>query len=131
MTILLVAASPIELEAEADAAGLPGPALAAGLSLYHTLTSELGLRALEADKEEPTEWPVHRFILSENHVGGEDPVARLQGLAHARHVSRKLDAGEVAPTTLYADARDGGYRGLLIACPDETRMAQALKAAGA
>lgn len=129
MTILLVAASPIELEAEADDAALPEAALIAGLALYHTLTSELGLRTLAAEKEEATDWPVHRFVLSE--AGGDDPVLRLQGLGHARHISHTLSADEIAPTILYADAHEGAYRGLLIACPDETRMAQALKAAGA
>ena len=126
MTILLAAASPIELEAEADAAGLPAAALKAGLELYHSLTAALGLRSLAAEQEEPTDWPVHRFLLSD--ADGADPAHQLEGLGHARHVSRTLGADEVAPSILYADAQQGTYHGLLIAAADETRMALALRA---
>ncbi len=126
VTILLAAASPIELEAEADAAGLPEAALKAGLELYHALTASLGLRSLPAAPEEPTDWPVHRFLLSD--ADGADPAHQLEGLDHARHVSRTLGADEVAPSILYADAQQGDYRGLLIAAADETRMALAMRA---
>lgn len=126
MTILLAAASPIELEAEADAAGLPAAALTAGLELYHGLTATLGVRSLSAEQEEPTDWPVHRFLLSD--ADGADPAHYLEGLDHARHVSRTMGAHEVAPSILYAEARKGEYRGLLIAAADETRMALALRA---
>ncbi len=126
MTILLAAASPIELEAEADAAGLPAAAREAGLALYHELTASLGVRTLPAAPEEPTDWPVHRFLLSD--AAGADPAHALEDLDHTRHVARTLSADEVAPSILYADAQQGEYRGLLIAAADETRMALAMKA---
>ncbi len=126
MTILLAAASPIELEAAAEAAGLPAAAVEAGLALYHELTASLGVRTLPAEPEEPTDWPVHRFLLSD--ADGIDPAHALESLDHTRHVSRTLSANEMAPSILYADAQQGAYRGLLIAAADETRMALAMKA---
>ena len=58
---LVIAGSPVELEAEADEGQLTPDGRVAALALFHSLTSrlELGLLTTQAEGGEP--WPRHRF----------------------------------------------------------------------
>lgn len=126
----LSAASPIEIEALADAGGLPAPARAAALALFHDLTSREELAALALPDAGPggggrhdgAEWPAHRFLF-----GGAAELApvldRLRGMPDAAELGG-ADAPEGRmPGTLFVVGGQDGFTGVLLACADAVRLA--------
>ncbi len=138
----LSAASPIEIEALADAGGLPAPARAAALALFHDLTSREELAALALPDPAPgrpgsgqagsgqagaghhdgAEWPAHRFLFGE--AADLAPVLdRLRGMPDAAELGG-ADAPEGRmPGTLFVVGSQGGFTGVLLACADADRLA--------
>ena len=133
----LSAASPIEIEALADAGGLPAPARAAALALFHHLTSREELAVLglpdsapvrpgsgqaEAGHHDGAEWPAHRFLFGE--AADLAPVLdRLRGMPDAAELGG-ADAPEGRmPGTLFVVGSQDGFTGVLLACVDAARLA--------
>ena len=114
MSTLLVASSPVEIEAEADELGLDPAARGAALHLFHDLTSRLELAAVELRGEGGTEWPHHRFFFG--HV--EDIVSALRARPEALSVTGPPPAGTAAPVTLFIEGADAGFTAVLVACAD-------------
>lgn len=118
MSTLLVASSPVEIEAEADELGLDPLARGAALALFHDLTSRLELAAVELRGEGGTEWPHHRF-----HFGRVDAVAAaLRARPDALSVTSPPPAGTRAPATLFIEGADGDYTAVLVACADPASL---------
>ena len=129
---LLSAASPIEIEALADAQDLPAPARAAALALFHSLTSREELAALSLPDpgigggeghHDGAEWPVHRFLFGR----GDDmaPVLdRLRGLPDAAELGGEDAPEGVMPGTLFLVGSQDGFTGVLLACADAMRLGE-------
>lgn len=113
MDKLLIASSPVEIEARAEEVGLPRAAHDVALALFHDLTDRLG-KAARSLPGQATHWPSHRFYFAE--AAEPELAALLQGLAD------RPDFAEVGgpaydgrqPAGLFVrDARDG-YAGVLV-----------------
>ena len=126
MSTLLVASSPVEIEAEADESGLDPLARGAALALFHDLTSRLELAAVELRGEGGTEWPNHRFLFG--HV--EDVLAALRARPDALSVTSAPPAGTAAPATLFIDGADAGFSAVLVACADPALLRAVGEAVG-
>ena len=117
MADLLVAASPVEIQAEADEAALSPEARGAALHLFHALTARLGL----ADGGSAEDWPAHRFFFGP----ADGPVGAVLDALRARS-----DAAEVsalpprggAPDTLFTAASEGEHAAVLVACTDAVTL---------
>lgn len=123
----LSAASPIEIEALADAQDLPAPARAAALALFHDLTSREELTALSlpdagAGHHDGTEWPAHRFLFGQ--AADLAPVlGTLRGLPDAAELGGADMPEGVMPGTLFLVGSQDGFTGVLLACADAARLA--------
>jgi hypothetical protein len=113
MDKILVASSPVEIEAKAEAAGLPRAVHDLALALFHGLTDRLG-RAARSLPGRAAHWPSHRFYFAD--AAEPEMTVLLQGLEH------RPDFAEVGgatydgrqPAGLFVrDARDG-YVGVLV-----------------
>lgn len=116
MPELITAASPIEIQAKADEAGLPPPARDAALRLFHDLTSRIGLAAVKLEREDGEEWPRHRFYFG---PGGGSLAAlaeTLRAQPGAAEVAADPRPGDAAPDTIYVTGSDDGFEAVLIAC---------------
>ena len=126
MTDLLIASSPVEIEAKVEEAGLGKEAEAQALSVFHELASDLELLSLDLRKECQAEWPKHRFYFGPASGGIAQALAVLQGRPDAWRVEPSCrPAGR--PAVLFLHREAGGFAGLLVACPD----ADVLRAASA
>ena len=105
---MLIASSPVEIDAEAETAGLSPAAHAAARELFHSLTDRLG-RAVAELSVGHEDWPTHRFYFAAE-PGGLAPLrAGLQARADIAEIG---DAGPAEVRSglagLYcADGRDG------------------------
>lgn len=115
MADLMTAASPIEIQAKADEAGLPPSAREAALRLFHDLTSRIGLAALELARDDGEEWPRHRFYFGPEGgvLGALADVLRAQ--PEAAEVRPAPLATDDAPDTIYVTGSDAGFEAVLIA----------------
>ena len=105
---LLIASSPVEIEAGAEESGLPRAAHDLALALFHDLTGRLG-HAARALPGGAAHWPSHRFYFAE--AGEPELAVLLQGLA-ARpdfaEVGGAAYEGGGQPAGLFVrEARDG------------------------
>jgi hypothetical protein len=110
MTEIMVAGSPVEIEAKADAAGLGQDVREAALGEFHALTSRLELNLLQGDADGGEPWPRHRFYF------GPAPeiaamVARLHGMDGV------AEAPDTAPIVFVASSA-GAFGALLVAGSD-------------
>ena len=115
MDRLLIASSPVEIEAKAGEAGLPQPAHDVALAMFHALTDRLG----QAGRLQPgadTSWPSHRFYFGDD--ADEAIAALLEGLLARPDLVEITDAVPTTvppPAGLFArDSRDG-FSGILVA----------------
>ena len=118
MAELLVAASPVEIQAEADEAGLAPDAREAALHLFHELTTRLGV----ADGGSAEEWPSHRFFFGRQ----DGPIGGLLGALRTRPGTAEVAAlparGADAPGTLFTAASNGSFAAVLLACGDAASL---------
>jgi len=132
----LSAASPIEIEALADAQDLPAPARAAALALFHDLTSREELAALNLPAagteragagqagighHDGAEWPAHRFLFGQ----AADLAPVLDTLRQRPDAAERggADAPEGGmPRTLFLVGSQDGFTGVLLACADAARL---------
>jgi hypothetical protein len=117
MAGLMIAASPVEIEAKADEANLPQDARQAALRLFHDLTSRLELASIELDRADGEEWPRHRFYFGPE----QGEVARLLDALRGQPDTAELtssSSGAGSPDTLFITGSDGAFAAVLIACAD-------------
>ena len=131
---ILSAASPVEIEASADTLALPAPARAAALALFHDLTSReelaaLSLPAVDGQRHDGTEWPVHRFLF-----GTTAELAPVLDALRQRPDVAEIGAGDapegLVPRTLLLTGGQDGFSGALLACSDPGRLAEAMAESG-
>lgn len=112
MPRMLVAASPVEIEARAEEAGLPEEARLAARRMFHDLTDRIA-KATIARARQHEDWPNHRFYFG---TPGAEMGALEDGLR------RRVDLVDVAdgapggvPEGLFARAQEGAFLGVLVA----------------
>ena len=110
---LLIASSPVEIEAKAEEAGLARAAHDLALSLFHDLTGRLGAAA-RALPGEAAHWPSHRFYFAE--VGEPELAALVEGLAARPDFMEVGGAayGDGQPAGLFVREERGGHVGVLV-----------------
>lgn len=116
MPRMMVAASPVEIEAKAAEAGFPQDAHDVARQLFHDLTDRVSQAAVALERLHE-DWPNHRFYFG---TPGGEMQALLDGLAERPDM---LDASGVLPrggtvAGLYAQARQGAFVGVLVAHED-------------
>lgn len=123
---ILSAASPVEIMAKADDMALPAPARAAALALFHDLTSREELAALALPgRHDGAEWPAHGFLF-----GTQAEMAPVLDGLRRRPDAAELAAGDepegTMPQTLFVSGGQDGFMGVLLACSDAGRLAEAI-----
>ncbi|MBV9655470.1 MAG: hypothetical protein JOZ42_13000 [Acetobacteraceae bacterium] len=119
---MLIASSPVEIEAKADEAALAPEARAAALRLFHALTSRLELTPPVLAAQGGEDWPRHRFYFGP----ATGSIAGL--LDHLRTGPQTAEVTEEGPVTghvartLFVTGTDGVYAGVLVACADAEQM---------
>ena len=99
MPELITAASPIEIQAKADEAGLSQDARDAALRLFHDLTSRIGLAAVGLHRDDGEEWPRHRFYFGP----GGGSLADLAETLRAAATAQGGAGGALDPAPFTAD----------------------------
>ncbi len=113
MDTLLIASSPVEIEAKAEAAGLARPAHDLALALFHGLTDRLG-HAARSLPGQAAHWPSHRFYFARD--AEPEMAALLKGLEDRPDFAEVGGApydGQQPAGLFVRDARDG-YCGVLV-----------------
>lgn len=111
---MLIASSPVEIEAKAEAAGMPQDAHDAALRMFHALTDQIG-QATAALGTPFDDWPNHRFYFSDK---SDEMAALLQGLGARPDI---IDVAQGAsnpsgpPSGLYVKDSQAPYVGVLVA----------------
>lgn len=112
MPRLLVAASPVEIDAEAEAAGLPQGAHLTARRMFHDLTDRMA-QATIARERQHEDWPNHRFYFG---TQGAEMAALVKGLRGRADIVDIADgAGGAVPDGMYAQAVEGDFLGVLVA----------------
>ncbi len=112
MPRMRVAASPVEIDAQAEAAGLPQGTHLAARRMFHELTDQIA-QATIARERQHEDWPNHRFYFGTQGAEMEALVAGLRGRADIVDVAD--GAGTGVPEGLYAQALEGEFLGVLVA----------------
>ncbi len=110
MSDIMVAGSPVEIEAKADAAGLDQDVREAALAEFHALTSRLELNLLQGNAEGGEPWPRHRF-----YFGPAQQIAAMVDRLHG------MDGVAEAPATapiVFVSSTAGAFGALLVAGSD-------------
>jgi hypothetical protein len=114
MVGLLIASSPVEIEAKAEESAWPRLARETALSLFHELTDRIGhaARALEGAANN---WPTHRFYFSNNDDTEIASVIHgLQGRPDFIEVTDSIPAGRAEPVGLFVRESREGFTGVLV-----------------
>ena len=115
MDRLLIASSPVEIEAKALEAGLPRPAHDVALALFHELTDRLG-QAARLLPGADTRWPSHRFYCGDD--GDRALAALLEGLLARPDLAEVADgipAVAAEPAGMFARQSRDGFTAILVA----------------
>lgn len=112
MPRMLVAASPVEIDARAEEDGLPDEAHRVARRMFHALTDRIA-QATIARARRHEDWPNHRFYFGTH---GSEMAALLEGLRSRADI---VDIGEgdhgATPDGLYARDSEGAFLGVLVA----------------
>ena len=113
MDKLLIASSPVAIEAKAEATGLSRPAHDLALALFHVLTDRLG-HAARSLPGQAAHWPTHRFYFAE--AAEPELAALLKGLEDRpdfAEIGGAAYEGRQPAGLFVCEARDG-YCGVLV-----------------
>ena len=112
MPRMLVAASPVEIDARAEEHGLAPEAHEAARRMFHDLTDRIA-QATIARERQHEDWPNHRFYFGTH---GAEMGALEEGLRARADIVDVAD-GEVGgrPEGLYARAAEGAFLDVLVA----------------
>jgi hypothetical protein len=119
---MLIASSPVEIEAKADEAGLAPDARTAALHLFHDLTSRLELTSPALDAEGGDDWPRHRFYFGPSNGGITGLLEALRTGPQSSEVTASGPPADDAARTLFITGKDGAFAGVLVACADAAQM---------
>lgn len=112
MPRMLVAASPVEIDARAEAAGLPEVAWEVARRMFHDLTDRIA-QATIARERQHEDWPNHRFYFG---TQGAEMGALEEGLRARPDLVDVAEGVEgERPEGLYARAAEGPFVGVLVA----------------
>ena len=117
---MLIASSPVEIEAKADEAGLPEAAHDAAMSLFHELTDRIG-QAVVTLAISYEDWPKHRFYFAAEPAELDRLLAGLHGRADIVDVSSGVPDASDSINGLYARADAGDFSAVMVAHEDHTR----------
>ncbi len=112
MSRLLIASSPVEIEAMAQEAGLDQAARDAALALFHELTDRLG-HAARTLRGEGAAWPKHRFYFGPD----SDPeLGLLRDGLRARADFAEIAAAQLpsGPSGLFVQDSRAGFTAILV-----------------
>ena len=113
MPRMLVASSPVEIEAKAEEAELPREAHDVARRMFHDLTDRLGKAAIALDVPHE-DWPNHRFYFG---TAGAEMAALLDGL-RARpdilDVTDGLPGRPAAVSGIYIHQEQAPFIGVLV-----------------
>lgn len=112
MPTLLIASSPVEIEAKADEAALPPAAHGPASRLFHILTDRL-MQAAIALGLPHHDWPNHRFYFGTPHNMGR-LLNGLRNRADLLDVTDGVPSPPSAPTGLFVRQSDGEWLGVLV-----------------
>ena len=113
MPKILVASSPVEIDAKADELELPKEACEVARGMFHGLTDRLG-QAVIALEVQHKDWPEHRFFFG---TAGREMSALLDGLrAQPAVLDVTHGVGTRQPNLagLYIQERQGSFLGVLV-----------------
>ncbi len=110
---MLIASSPVEIEAEADQAGLPPAARDAARVLFHRLTDRLG-QAVATLSVAHHNWPTHRFYFGTRSDSLAPLLAGLEARSDIADVSGALPADPGRLAGLYCRDTEGGCEAVLV-----------------
>ncbi len=113
MPRILVASSPVEIDAKADELELPPEASEVARHMFHELTDRLG-KAVIALEMQHKEWPEHRFYFG---TEGREMAALLSGLAtqpNVLDVTHGVGTKQLNMAGLYILERQGSFVGVLV-----------------
>lgn len=117
MPKMLLASSPVEIEAKAEEAGFSREAHDVALHMFHTLTDQLGQAAIALHVPHES-WPNHRFYFGR--IGGE--IGTLLGELLARpdmlDVTTELQHRPDTPSGLFVQAVQGEFHDILVGRED-------------
>ena len=116
MPRMMVAASPVEIEVEAEQAGLPETAHAVARRMFHDLTDRIAKAAIARERQHE-DWPNRRFYFGTNGREMDALVDGLESRPDFADVARGRDR-EDAPAGLFARDGDGPFIGVLVAHQD-------------
>ncbi len=126
---ILSAASPVEIEAQADSFALPAPARAAALALFHDLTSREELEAMKlpsatGKRHDGADWPTHRFLFATT----AELASVLDALRQRPDVAEigSEDVEDVGLRILLLTGSQGEFTGVLLAGTDPERLAEVI-----
>ncbi len=118
MPRILVAASPVEIEAKAEEAGLGEPAHTVARRMFHDLTDRIA-KATIARERQHEDWPNHRFYFG---TAGDEMASLVEGLRGREDLvdvgdgpAEASPAGEVEAAGLFARDEEGTFVGVLVA----------------
>ncbi len=122
MSDLLIASSPVEIEAELDGASGSGGFHDQALKSFHQLTSDLELASLDLRTAHGAEWPLHRFYFGPD-AGPVAGVVRALGTSpDAWSVPAGPHSNAALPPALFVHAGAGGFTGVLVAFADDAAL---------
>ncbi len=122
MSAMLIASSPVEIEARADQAALAADARAAALRLFHDLTSHLELTPPVLDAEGGEDWPRQRFYFGRADGEIRHLLAALRTGPQTSEVAPGGNRADDAARTLFIVGDDDDFAGVLVACADPAQM---------
>jgi len=113
MPRMLVASSPVEIEAKADEAGFAPDTHDMARRMFHDLTDRIAKEAIARERQHE-DWPNRRFYFG---TSGQEMAALIQGL-QAREDIVDVRTGKTrqqTPSGLYAQEEDGAFVGVMVA----------------
>lgn len=126
---ILSAASPVEIEVQADSLALPAPARTAARALFHDLTSREELEAMKlpsatGKRHDGGDWPTHRFLFATT----AELAFVLDALRRRPDVAEigSEDMEDVGPRTLLLTSSQGEYSGVLLAGTNPERLGEVM-----
>ena len=126
---ILSAASPVEIEAQADSFALSAPARAAALALFHDLTSREELEAMTlpsapGERHDGADWPTHRFLFATT----AELASVLETLRQRPDVAEigSEDVEDIGRRTLLLTGSQGEFTGVLLAGTDPERLVEVM-----
>ncbi len=113
MPRMLVASSPVEIEAKADEAGFAPHTHDIARRMFHDLSDRIAKEAIARERQHE-EWPNRRFYFG---TSGQEMSALVEGLrARDDIIDVRTGRGrQHTPSGLYIQAEDGAFVGILVA----------------